>query len=509
MSNHNNISELKKLTKDLTILYVEDDDQIRKSTAEIFSHLVQTVHVVVDGQEGLDLYKEYFSDNGKYYDIVISDIQMPRVDGISMSKMILELNKKQKIILISAHDEHMLEAINMGIEGFIQKPLKSQQVFDVLKKVSLNFHSDDIQYFNVLTEASIISKSDTKGVITYVNDNFCKITGYLREEMLGHPHSIFKHPNNSDEIYKDLWDTISSGKIWRDRMVNLNKDGSEFIAETTIIPLLGSNGSIKEYMAIRNDVTEVVHFKRKIFLEEQEKAKRIKVAEAQKSFLVVFTHELKTPLNAIINFTKYVKKQIELPKELNKEKLSSLLDSVLSNANDMLENVTQILEVSKLNAHKLTYNYSVFNAKDIVSEVMKRYNSLITEKNIKVVYDMPDDVLISNDIFRVKQIFSNIVSNAIKYGNSEIKISISNKEHSTISVEDNGPGIKDKDAIFNLYSQEDDGLLERKSQGTGVGLYFVKLLCADLHISYKVEDRDEGSGTKFILIFNEKKEKGE
>ncbi|QOY53358.1 hybrid sensor histidine kinase/response regulator [Candidatus Sulfurimonas baltica] len=508
MNNHNNIAELKKITKNLTLLYVEDDEQIRKSTAEIFSHLVQTVHVAADGQEGLDLYGEYFLDNGRYYDIVISDIQMPRMDGLTMSKMILQTNKKQKIILISAHDEHMLEAINIGIEGFIQKPLKSQQVFDVLKKVSLTFHSDDLQYFNALTEASIISKSDMNGIITYVNDNFCKITGYTREEMIGHSHSMFRHPNNPNEIYIDMWKTITSGIIWRERMVNLNKDGSEFIAESTIIPLLDENDNIKEYMAIRNDVTDAVTFKRKIFLEEQEKIKRIKIAEAQKSFLVVFTHELKTPLNAIINFTKYVKKQIELPKELNKEKLSSLLESVLSNAHDMLENVTQILEVSKLNAHKLTYNYSVFNAKDIVSEVMKRYNSLLTEKNITLTCDVQDDALISNDVFRVKQIFSNIVSNAIKYGNNEIKISVLNKEHITVSVEDNGPGIKDKDAVFNLYSQEDDGLLERKSQGTGVGLYFVKLLCTDLHISYKVEDRNEGSGTKFTLTFNEKQEKG-
>ena len=507
MSTYKDITELKKLSQKLTVLYVEDDEQIRKSTADIFNHLLKQVDLAVDGQEGLDLFNKYYKENNKHYDIVISDIQMPLLDGMTMSKMILDINPKQKIVLISAHDEHMLQAINLGVEGFIQKPLKRQQVFEVLRKVSMTFHSDDLQYFNALTEASIISKSDTEGIITYVNENFCEITGYKREEMIGHNHSMFRHPESSNEIYKEMWETITSGKIWRERMINLNKDGSEFIAESTIIPLLDADGKIKEYMAIRNDVTDSVKLKRKIYLEEQEKIKRERVAEAQKSFLVVFTHELKTPLNAIINFSKYVQKQINSPKELNREKLSSLLDSVLSNSHDMLDNVTQILEVSKLSSQKLDYNYSVFDVKDILSEVMQRYNSLLTEKNVKVICNSDDSVLISNDMLRVKQIFANIVSNAIKYGNDEIIVSISNGSSTIVSIEDNGPGIKDKEGVFNLYAQEDTGILERKSQGTGVGLYYVKLLCEDLKIDYKIEDRDGTPGSKFILTLKERKEK--
>ena len=107
-------------------------------------------------------------------------------------------------------------------------------------------------------------------------------------------------------------------------------------------------------------------------------------------------------------------------------------------------------------------------------------------------------------------LFSNIFSNAIKYGNNEVIITVSNNEdkNATISIEDNGPGIKDKEAIFNLYSQEDNDLLKRTAKGTGVGLYFMKLLCDDLNISYKVEDRDIGAGTKFTLVFNNKADKG-
>jgi PAS domain S-box-containing protein len=360
---------------------------------------------------------------------------------------------------------------------------------------------EDQQYFKALTEASIVSKSDTDGNIIYVNDNFCKITGYSREEMIGRNHNMFRHPGNTDETYKNMWDTIKSGKVWRDRIKNLNKDGSTFIADSTIIPLMDEDGVIKEYMAIRNDITDMVKLKREIFEKEQEKLKQEKVKEAQKAFLVVFTHELKTPLNAIINFSKYIKKQMTSPKELDRDKLTKLLDSILNNSQDMLENVTQILEVSKLNSHKLTYTYSIFSANEIVSDVIKKHESLLREKNIHLTLNIDDEVLINSDIQRVKQILSNIVSNAIKYGHNEIIITISNNEYATISVEDNGKGIKDKEAIFNLYAQEDDDLLERKGQGTGVGLYFMKLLCRDLSIDYKVEDVDGSSGTKFTIMF--------
>ena len=364
---------------------------------------------------------------------------------------------------------------------------------------------DDQQYFKALAEASIVSKSDVDGKITYVNDNFVKITGYTKEEMIGQSHNMFRHPDNSDTLYQELWETISSGKIWRERMVNLNKDGSNFIAESTIIPLIDENGKIKEYMAIRNDITDMVKLKREIFAKEQEKIKEEKIKEAQKSFLVVFTHELKTPLNAIINFTKYIKKQIEQPKELDKNKLSKLLESVLKNSSDMLENITNILDVSKLNAGKLNYTYSLFSVNELVNMSIEKFESLIDEKNIKLSCHMDEDAFINSDEQRVKQIFSNVLSNAIKYGNDEIVISVLQEQGITrLSIEDNGPGIKDKEGVFNLYNQEDEALLERKGQGTGIGLYFIKLLCQDLKISYKIEDRDVGSGTKFIITFADK-----
>jgi PAS domain S-box-containing protein len=361
------------------------------------------------------------------------------------------------------------------------------------------------QYFTALMEASIVSKTDINGIIIDANESFCKMSGYTREEIIGRTHSIFRHPENPTSLYTELWDTIKSGKIWRGRMINLNKDGSNFIAETTIIPLIEENGRILEYLALRNDITNMVKLKREIFFKEQEKIEQEKIHEAQKSFLLLFAHELRTPLNAIINFAIYIKKQLQKPKEYDQEKILGLLDSISLNGSDMLEMINMILETSKLNTHKLTYTHSLFNPNDIISEALIKYDSLIKEKNINLIFHSDQKAFIYSDKYRFQQIFSNIFSNAIKYGHDEIIITVSGEDDFTyVAVEDNGGGIKDKEAVFNLYAQEDDNFLQRKGSGIGIGLYFVKLLCQDLLINYKIEDRANKKGTKFILRFNNK-----
>ena len=365
--------------------------------------------------------------------------------------------------------------------------------------------SKNQQYFKALMEASIVSRSNLSGVIIDANENFCTISGYTKEEMIGQSHAIFRHPNNPVALYKELWDTIKLGKIWHGRITNLNKDGSDFIAETTIIPLIEENGEILEYMAIRNDITDMVKLKREIFFKEQEKIEQEKIRKAQQSFLLLFTHELRTPLNAIINFTKYIKKQLEKPKKCDQEKILELLNLVTLNGSDMLETINMILETSKLNAHKLTYVHTLFNPNEIISEALIKYHSLIQEKNIKLIRHSNQEAFIYTDRYRFQQIFSNIFSNAIKYGYDEISITVSVEEEFThIIVEDNGIGIKDKEAVFNLFAQEDASFLQRKGSGTGIGLYFIKLLCQDLLIRYKIEDRVNTQGTKFILTFNNK-----
>lgn len=138
----NDLKRLQQITKNLNVLYVEDDHALREKTAQVFSQLFKRVDTAEDGQKGLEQYEEYVLDHNTYYDIVISDIQMPRLNGIRLSRRLLEIRSNQKIIITSAHNdkEYLIELINIGVSGFLEKPLQIQQMVEIIANVvsSLN-----------------------------------------------------------------------------------------------------------------------------------------------------------------------------------------------------------------------------------------------------------------------------------------------------------------------------------------------------------------------------------
>jgi len=149
--------------------------------------------------------------------------------------------------------------------GKIQKTINS-----LLKSITKNFvklqqnKKYTKEYLKAVDAGSIVSKSDTKGNITYVNDALCKNTGYTKEELIGKPHNIFRHSSTSRSIFKEMWNTIKSGNIYHGLFKNKRKDGSAFYANITIVPIKNENNKIIEYVALRDDVTELVNSKEEL-----------------------------------------------------------------------------------------------------------------------------------------------------------------------------------------------------------------------------------------------------
>lgn len=102
----------------------------------------------------------------------------------------------------------------------------------------------------------IMSKTDLNGIITYVSDEFCRISGYAKEELLGKTHSVVRHPSVKKEVFVKFWSTISSGKTYRGIVLNQNKDGSDFWFESFVYPEYDEHGHIKGYVALRKDITD-------------------------------------------------------------------------------------------------------------------------------------------------------------------------------------------------------------------------------------------------------------
>ena len=141
-----NLLSVVAITNNLKILYVEDNKESRDQASKLLANYFSKIDIATDGEEGLEYYKNYHLDTNQYYDLVITDIEMPKMDGISMSKAIYTINKNQKIIVVSAYNDkkYLIDLINMGIEGFIQKPLSFEQVSEALKEFCICFKDESL-----------------------------------------------------------------------------------------------------------------------------------------------------------------------------------------------------------------------------------------------------------------------------------------------------------------------------------------------------------------------------
>jgi len=379
-----------------------------------------------------------------------------------------------------------------------------------IKKLNNDIYLAEHHYFQTLLDFSIVSQTDVEGNITYVNRNFLNTTGYTLKELIGQNHRIIKHPQTAPEVFTNMWETITHGKVWRAQVLNRNADGSDFWAETMIIPFKDEkSGKILQYLAIRHDITEFLqkeYFANEIKRKAQEQEE---LSEAKDAFLVLFTHELKTPLNAILNFSQYLYKHMPHIDEIPKSKRIYLLEQIYKSASSMLENVTNILDLSKLRHQKLHYNLTLFNVKEAILDVIEKHNALALDyKRMLFFQSNESDPYITSDEYRFKQILSNVISNSIKYGRSIVEISLTaDNEKIEIIVQDDGKGIQDKEEVFALYTQSSSAPSSVEKKGTGIGLHFVKLLCEGLNFEYKIEDSPPLGGAKFILTKRLKEQK--
>jgi len=264
------IEETIKYAKNLTLLYVEDNQDAREMTAMILEDFFDTVILAVDGVDGFKKFQE------NKVDLVITDINMPEMNGIDMCEKIRQINNEVPLIILSAHNEdnYFMQSIQIGINGYILKPIDIDQLTNIISRVVQNYKyaQEARENFHLLEEykeatnqSSIVSKADTKGMITYVNEAFCEISGYTREELIGKNHNIVRHPDNPKSIFEEMWHTIRDKKqIWKGVVRNRSKNGKSYYVDSLVMPIMDLDGNILEYISLRHDITEIMHPSRQL-----------------------------------------------------------------------------------------------------------------------------------------------------------------------------------------------------------------------------------------------------
>ncbi len=260
-----NMEKIISYSSRLKLLYVEDDPTARSSTLTIFDEFFAQTVTAADGKEGLELFEKERAD------LIITDINMPNMNGLQMIKRIREQNREIPILVLSAHNEseYFMSSIKLGVDGYLMKPIDLEQFLGVLDNIVEKLYLKEEasknlnllrQYQEITDVGNIISKTDRRGIITYVNDAFCKISGYTKEELIGKPHNIVRHPDVPREFFRQMWQTIKKEKkIWQGVVKNRKKNGNFYYVQTTIKPILDQNGDIIEYIALRNDITDIMN----------------------------------------------------------------------------------------------------------------------------------------------------------------------------------------------------------------------------------------------------------
>ncbi len=389
------------------------------------------------------------------------------------------------------------------------------------------------QYREAIENSNIVSKTDTSGIITFVNDEFCKISGYSKEELIGRNHNIVRHPDIPKKNFKLLWKTILAKKTFKSTVKNRAKDGSDFYLNTTITPILKESGEIAEFIAIRYNVTKEIELKHALQKQEIELERRVKEQtqelqelnrtlesrvkeeikkneEKQKilfmqsrfaslgQMIANIAHQWRQPL-AELNLTLFNMKKASIrnnPKEM--ELYYKKSKKITKNMSNTIEDFSNFFNPNK---PKKTFYISdaINNALHILERDIEKSDikikTIFKKAKVKGVSNELTQVIInllqnSKDAFRINKIINPEISIIVS------KIFIKNRSCAKILFIDNAGGIEKKniEKIFEPYFST-----KHPNMGTGIGLFMSRMIIQK-SLSGIMDVENFKNGIKFTII---------
>lgn len=301
-----------------------------------------------------------------------------------------------------------------------------------------------------LDQSAIVATTDTRGRITYVNDKFCEISKYSREELLGQDHRILNSGYHPKEFIRELWVTIANGRIWRGEIRNRAKDGALYWVDTTIVPFLDDRGKPYQYMALRYEITA-----RKVSeerLREQEALARLGQMAA------VVAHEVKNPIAGIRGALQVISSR--MPGDSRDKPIIGDIIARLDSLNGIVHDLLVFARPRQLRSEPVELSRLIRNTLDLLHRDP-------AFAQLDVTYPTAEAVA-QGDAEQLQLVFTNVLMNAAQAmgGAGRIAIAITRLERQwTVSIADEGPGMSPevREKIFEPF-------FTTKHRGTGLGL---------------------------------------
>jgi PAS domain S-box-containing protein len=344
-------------------------------------------------------------------------------------------------------------------------PQTEQALKDSLKEIA------DIKF--ALDQSTIVAITDQRGIINFVNDEFCRISKYSREELLGQDHRIINSGYHSKEFIRNLWTTIAGGKVWKGELRNRAKDGSIYWVDTTIVPFLDADGKPYQYVAIRHDITQ---------LKLAEEQIRLQTIELQRAAQLSFTgelaaglaHEIKNPLAGIQGAV-----DILIRRRDANDPEREALEGVRHQVQRIDNTVRALLDRARPRNLKLERG-SLTELVQATVELARAQTAAHGGDQVQIEFFPPtEDISLVIDAAQIEDALLNLMINAIEAVEEDGKVILridrvhpnddEGRDEAVIEVSDNGRGIEEKDLanVFNPFFTTSKG-------GTGLGLPAVR-----------------------------------
>lgn len=322
----------KNVLKRLTLLYVEDDDVSRLELSQLLITFFSVVHIAKNGKEGLRKYLENQDD----IDLILTDVNMPELSGVSMVKKIREFDSKIPIIFVTARSDNdfLADVIKLRVQEYIVKPIDVRYLLTLMNEIGDNLYQEFLlkqqkkeltRYKEIIDLNNIVIKTDTHLNITYVNELFCEISGFNKEELIGKELKHLKYPDMAADIYTNLYANILNNKPWEGKLKNIKKDGTFFTTDAYVMPDLDESGEMNGAISIQRDITDELNKKREIQL----------ALMREKSDILTRSKEGNLEQNQIINELRYKLERVQSELE---HSLKSIEKYVYSNEKLRIEN---------------------------------------------------------------------------------------------------------------------------------------------------------------------------